>query len=106
MTARLAELRVVTTRRPPKWMERALCKGADPELFFPEQGEDGKTAMALRICRRCPVRVNCLIWALRTGQDYGIYGGKTPRQRKWLLRKRRITSSPETGTPAATRAHV
>jgi hypothetical protein len=37
---------------------------------------------------RCPVRVECLEYALQDGDcfDHGIWGGTTPRERRKLFR--------------------
>jgi WhiB family redox-sensing transcriptional regulator len=41
---------------------------------------------AKRICASCPVRANCLVSALRTGESAGIWGGTTPEERRILRR--------------------
>lgn len=68
------------------WENRALCKEVDPEIFFPEKG--CSTREAKQICGLCPVRSECLEYALDTGQRYGIYGGLSERER------RRLRNSP------------
>jgi WhiB family redox-sensing transcriptional regulator len=72
-----------------EWMEFALCRGADPELWFPagEPGSRGYEAMARRargICADCPVRSACLDDALASGTDDGIWGGLDPAERRAL----------------------
>jgi hypothetical protein len=47
------------------------------------QIEDAKT-----VCRRCEVTDACLDWALRTGQDAGVWGGLTEDERRTLRRRR------------------
>jgi len=58
------------------WRELALCRGYDPELFFPI-GKTGlgraDTQRAKAVCARCPVRQPCLEFALETGQEFGGY---------------------------------
>lgn len=78
-------------RRDRPWVRGALCMGADPEVFFP----DGTGAPALRdesrakaICAACPVRRDCLDWALGVGEADGIWGGTTPHERRLLRRGR------------------
>jgi len=61
------------------WRLSAACAEIDPELWFPEQGQATHTAR--RICRRCEVRLPCLRYALRTRQQYGVWGGFSARQR-------------------------
>lgn len=73
------------------WRTHALCRGQDPELFFPL----GKTAPALRqtetaraICYRCPALDPCAGWALETGQEHGVWGGYDEHERRAALRRR------------------
>ncbi len=76
---------------PPRdgWQARAACRDEDPELFFPV-GNLGPAARqeaeAKAVCARCPVAAQCLAYAMRTGQDYGIWGGMTPDERRALAR--------------------
>jgi WhiB family transcriptional regulator, redox-sensing transcriptional regulator len=76
-----------------EWKLQALCTDTDPELFFPEQGEEGKKKAAIRICQSCPVRQECLRWAFRTGEKHGIWGGLTSVQRSRI--KTRVLRSIE-----------
>jgi WhiB family redox-sensing transcriptional regulator len=71
------------------WWLHALCRGVDPELFFPHSGENGTEAKAY--CRACPVRAECLQFALDwTGyRDYGIWGGTSAAEREQMRRNRR-----------------
>ena len=55
------------------WQERARCREHDPEIFFPEKG--GSSREAKRICAECPVRIECLNYALRRDERYGVWGG-------------------------------
>jgi hypothetical protein len=51
----------------------AACKGKDPRLFFPEDG-DGAEAKA--ICSRCPIRRACYELAEARREPFGIWGGE------------------------------
>ena len=75
-----------------RWIERAGCLREDPELFFPVGS--GPTAIAQEaaakaVCRRCPVRNECLEWALTTCQDAGVWGGLGEEERREIRRARR-----------------
>ena len=72
-----------------EWRADAACLGHDPELWFADDGDEGKEkrSEAIRICRACPVRKPCLNWAMRVNDRYAILGGLTKRQRT-ALRKR------------------
>jgi WhiB family redox-sensing transcriptional regulator len=74
------------------WVHRARCINEDPELFFPI-GTTGPAAVqteeAKAVCTECEVRSECLEWALTTGQDAGVWGGKSEDERRALRRARR-----------------
>ena len=53
----------------------AACRGEDPALFFPDQGDAETEAAAQAICRGCPVRAACYARAVQVGERYGIWGG-------------------------------
>jgi WhiB family transcriptional regulator, redox-sensing transcriptional regulator len=68
-------------------LDGAICDGvatADYDPFFPATPEDELDALAM--CRICPARVPCLAYAVETGQTFGIWGGKTQRQLRRLIR--------------------
>ena len=74
-----------------KWMDEAACIGAHDTIFFPDKiGDktDGPWEEARNYCAQCTVRFQCLTTALRdekeTGMRYGMWGGKTPRERDVL----------------------
>lgn len=69
----------------PEWQERALCAQTDPEAFFPEKG--GSTREAKRICSRCEVTTECLEYAMRHDERFGIWGGMSERERRKLKRR-------------------
>lgn len=74
------------------WRHRAACRDEDPELFFPisEVGPGARQAeQAKAVCARCPVREQCLRYALDNGLDHGIFGGTTERERRALTRRTR-----------------
>lgn len=67
---------------PTPWSTHAACAGSNPELWFPERGETVQPA--LDICQTCPVRTECLDYAVRWRIDHGIWGGLASRQRRPL----------------------
>lgn len=68
----------------PDWHLEAACRGMDPAIFFPKRGESSRRARTT--CAQCPVQVECLDAAVDTPQvdDFGIWGGSSPRQRRPL----------------------
>ncbi len=68
----------------------AICRDTDPELFFPV-GTTGQAllqiAKAKGVCCQCPVKVECLDFAMETNQDTGIWGGLSEDERRNLRRQ-------------------
>ncbi|MFD0855856.1 WhiB family transcriptional regulator [Actinomadura adrarensis] len=68
-----------------RWAESASCRSVDPDLFFPVGGESSYSAHIVQIrqiCAACPVASPCLEWALSTAEPDGVWGGKTPDERR------------------------
>ncbi|MFF1836437.1 WhiB family transcriptional regulator [Streptomyces sp. NPDC058231] len=74
------------------WRTHAACRDEDPDLFFPI-GSTGpalvQTEEAKAVCRGCPVREQCLAWAMENGQDSGVWGGLGETERRALKRRTR-----------------
>jgi WhiB family redox-sensing transcriptional regulator len=92
---RLAASREQLTTPPPAtndgerdWRQDAACRDADPELFFPDQGQLPQTARAKEVCASCAVRGPCLDHALHgplaRDDRHGIFAGTTARDRTRL----------------------
>jgi WhiB family redox-sensing transcriptional regulator len=65
------------------WRASGACVNSDPEIFFPlPRGGRAQLARARALCARCRVREPCLAFALRTRQEYGIWGGLTEDERR------------------------
>ena len=84
------------------WIEQSRCVDEDPELFFPI-GTTGpaieQTARAIEVCRTCPVRTECLEWALDTCQDAGVWGGLGEEDRREIRRARRRAAAAAAAEP-------
>jgi WhiB family redox-sensing transcriptional regulator len=74
----------------PDWRERGSCRGADPEVFHPD--DDDPADEAKEICARCPVREPCLEHAIATREKLGVWGGYTAKERRRIIRRRRQAS--------------
>jgi WhiB family redox-sensing transcriptional regulator len=44
-----------------------------------------RTDAAKDVCSRCPVRAECLAFALANGEEFGVWGGMDPDERFALL---------------------
>jgi WhiB family redox-sensing transcriptional regulator len=71
-------------RRPP-WHADAACRGLGVEKFFP--GSNSGPDSPFAVCARCPVRTQCLEYALEDPTLSGVWGGTSVRLRH-RLRKR------------------
>lgn len=83
----------MSAARPGEWAERGACLGLEPELadrlFFPGQADHAEMREAKRICATCPVKTDCLEFAVTTNQDCGIWGGTSEAERRRIRRRRR-----------------
>ncbi|MCY3849681.1 MAG: WhiB family transcriptional regulator [Acidimicrobiaceae bacterium] len=77
------------------WQNYANCLGVDPDLFFPERG--ASTREAKEVCRGCVVQDECLEFALRNGEKFGIWGGKSERERRRVRRQRALARAAASG---------
>ena len=94
MTAARPWLRTLPApaRFAARWRERAACRGARIEVFFPGRGETAGPAR--QVCASCPVRQQCLEFAVSNRIVDGIWGGLTGPERRalqsgWLRAARR-----------------
>ena len=86
----LGALAVLRMGEGLEWQDRAACKGEDPDLFFPTRGR-GKAKAGKAICAVCPVRRECLEFAVNTPgwDDCGIWGGTSAGERRPIRAARR-----------------
>ena len=82
--------RILAVERP-QYQEGALCKNIEnPAIFFPSPGDTESLKAAKELCSRCPVMQECLEYALNNNERYGIWGGKSTRERLLILRAKRM----------------
>jgi len=71
------------------WQEQARCAVDDPEIlnicFNDEDSEIDYTDAAKEICSQCPVRRQCLQYALDNEERFGVWGGADESTRRWAL---------------------
>jgi WhiB family redox-sensing transcriptional regulator len=89
MTARMPDspdtpMLILAPTWPRRWQDAALCAQVGDDIFFPEKG--GSTRDPKRVCRACPVRAECLEYALEHDERFGIWGGMSERERRRLKR--------------------
>lgn len=68
------------------WMDDALCRNRKDLDFFPEEAYNTAAPKAVAVCKVCPVKADCLEFAIENGIQYGIWGGLNYPQRKRHIR--------------------
>jgi WhiB family redox-sensing transcriptional regulator len=71
------------------WMDRASCHDTPQDVFFPNVGR-GRGSRAIQaalsrakaICAFCPVKTDCLNYALEHRIEDGIWGGASEEERR------------------------
>jgi len=66
-----------------------------PDVFFPNEYEFGSQTdirLAKAVCARCPIRLQCLEYAL-IANEAGIWGGLLPRERADLKRLAKLKTT-------------
>jgi len=64
------------------WADRGLCRAQAEQMF----AEGAAQNEAKAVCVECPVRLDCLAYALDHREEYGVWGAMTERERRALLR--------------------
>lgn len=65
----------------PGWKGRGACSAPDNDVQF----FDGRQETAAKaLCSGCPVREQCLEFAVHNDITHGIWGGTTPSERRRL----------------------
>lgn len=77
---------------PEPWMTSGVCRSTDPEMFYPEPGDLRGLRDAKRQCNGwdkrdmapCPVRDQCIRYAIANDEQWGVWGGYSERDRRRL----------------------
>ncbi|MGH8982185.1 MAG: WhiB family transcriptional regulator [Acidimicrobiales bacterium] len=77
------------------WMANGKCRDLPPAFFFPSDGLGVQAAQ--RVCAECPVADACLEYALASRIDHGVWGGRSERERRRILRRRRTPVAVSNG---------
>lgn len=75
-----------------RWRRRAACRTEDVNVFFIDQGDMDTLKQAKALCARCPVRRQCLDFAIENNERHGIWGGLSRKDRN-RIRKRRSAAA-------------
>lgn len=86
-------IKVYADSRDISWMPRAACLGQDPLIY---DTDDEMKPSGQILCFLCPVRAECLTYAL-AGRESGTWGGMSRKQRDSVAsRKRKRRRCPDT----------
>ena len=93
-----------------EWRDYAACLDADGDWFdvpnYSLKGQRNHCAALIGVCSECPVRVECLEYAMEFNLPHGIFGGLLPKERRSLRRRRAGgTTSDKCGTEAGYAQH-
>jgi hypothetical protein len=69
-------------------MDHAACANRGNRRFYSD--DEAQQLAALRVCAECPVRHDCLKYALDGEERFGVWGGLTTKQRLQLLSARPV----------------
>ena len=70
------------------WYTQAACRGQGPDAFV--QGGRAYYEDARELCRTCPVRHECLDYALADHTLMGLWGGSTDAERRAMRRRHEV----------------
>jgi WhiB family redox-sensing transcriptional regulator len=84
------------------WQQRAACQGMDSSRFFGHERERAtagaaRIAAAKRVCAGCSVMLECRLFALHSGEPYGVWGGLSEYERAEILESHPPGSYDESG---------
>jgi WhiB family redox-sensing transcriptional regulator len=66
------------------WTERSACRDYPTDVFFADLDAPKNSLEARAICSKCPVKAECLDYAIRHACEYGIWGGTTATERRFM----------------------
>ena len=79
-TDTIAQVTPLFFHEPTPWMADAACRTYPTIWWFPERGQEVERAKT--ICYTCPVRLDCLNYALNIPGIVGIWGGTSGKERR------------------------
>jgi WhiB family transcriptional regulator, redox-sensing transcriptional regulator len=88
-----AKFRIRPVEPDSTWMVFGACAGKPAEWFYDAdlarmtERRLAGIARAKAICAGCPVRSDCLAYALTNREDFGVWGGFTADERRVIARR-------------------
>ncbi len=83
----------------PRWPPAACAGMGDSPFFAPDHDEGAdfrarRVGRAKAICATCAALLQCRAFALRTGQDFGVWGGLSEEELRFLRRRLGAAGTP------------
>lgn len=75
------------TIRPEPWTRDAACQEVVGDFMFPDSSDASGSRKAKQLCDTCPVRQQCLDYAVQNNIRFGIWGGKSTLERDAIRRR-------------------
>lgn len=77
------------------WQKQASCKNVEDSSIFFHNDETDTTGIeaAKVVCAGCVVISDCLEAAVANGEEGAVWGGATDKERRKLIRIRRLQSN-------------
>lgn len=72
---------------PELLAELGNCRGEDPNVMYPEPGDETAEAIAVSVCVGCIVAAECLEYSLANREVHGVWAGRTETERHRLTNK-------------------
>src|SRR5690625_1151182 len=91
----------MTPKNKTNW-KMAMCVGEPIETFYPQRSQRIFAQPAIDICNSCPIKAECLEWALEHDEQ-GIWGGTTLYERNKINASRRRPKRRYTTTRTSAR---
>lgn len=73
---------------PGPWEKDAACKDSPTSMFYADT-----VTYAKAVCATCPVKQQCLAFALDVGERFGVWGGLSEQERAKLRNKQRKSAA-------------
>ena len=69
-------------KQEARWRDQAACTSIGIDVMYATSAQG--VAIAKAQCFGCPVRAECLAYALDQNEVFGVWGGTDPEERKQL----------------------
>ena len=96
MIARLRDPRDMgeCARFPGQWVDRLWGLDDPDDVDQDSRARSELRRAGVRICEQCPVRAQCLAFALTTREQYGLFGGLPLKARRIVIRFAKAAGIP------------